>query len=112
MIRGEIWWADLPDPFGSEPGYRRPVLVLQSNEFNRSRLNTIVVIALTSNPRQADMPGNVLLPARKTGLSKDSVANVTQLAALDRQFLKERCGKVTGDYLIRVEEGVRLVLDL
>ena len=76
--RGEIWWADLPEPTGSEPGYRRPVMVVQSDDFNRSRIATTVVVAVTSNLNLVQMPGNVLLPKKATGLAKDSVANVSK----------------------------------
>jgi mRNA interferase MazF len=90
--RGEIWWADLPEPRGSEPGFRRPVLVVQADAFNRSRIQTVVIAVITSNLELADAPGNVLLPARATGLPRDSVANVSQLMTLDRSFLDARAG--------------------
>jgi len=110
--RGEIWWADLAEPRGSEPGFRHPVLILQSEPFNRSRLRTVVGIVLSSNTRLLDAPGNVLLPARESGLPRDSVANVTQFVTLDRDYLEDRAGRVPGKILARVEAGVRLVLDL
>lgn len=112
MNRGEIWWADLPDPRGSEPGYRRPVLVVQTNSFNRSRIQTAIVAVISSNLRLADAPGNVLLPAGVTGLSRDSVVNVSQLLTLDRSFLTERVGRLLGGLLTEVDAGLRLVLDL
>ena len=87
ISQGEIWWADLPEPVGSGPGYRRPVVVVQGEAFNRSRIATAVCVPLTSNLDWADAPGNVLLPARATGLPKDSVANVAQLVTLDREVL-------------------------
>ena len=110
--RGEIWWADLAEPRGSEPGFRHPVLVLQAEPFNRSRLRTVVGIVVSSNTRLLDAPGNVLLPAKETGLPRDSVANVTQLVTVDRDYLEQRAGKVSPRTLARVEVGVRLVLDL
>jgi mRNA interferase MazF len=110
--RGEIWWADLAEPRGSEPGFRHPVLVLQADSFNRSRLSTIVGLVLSSNARLLDAPGNVLIPAGDSGLPRDSVANVTQFVTIDRDFLEDRSGKVPGRILARVEAGVRLVLDL
>ena len=79
MIRGAIWWAELPDPVASEPGYRRPVLIIQSNAFNRSRIHTVIAVVITANLRLADAPGNVRLAARESGLPKDSVANVSQI---------------------------------
>jgi mRNA interferase MazF len=110
--RGDVWWADLGDPDGSEPGYRRPVLVAQSDAFNRSRIRTVVAVVLTSNLRLLDAPGNVLLPAKAAGLAKDSVANVSQLITIDRDFLTERAGRVRGRLLNDVDSGLRLVLDL
>lgn len=112
MHRGEIWWADLAEPRGSEPGFRHPVLILQAEPFNRSRLRTVVGIVVSSNTRLLDAPGNVLLPAKETGLPRDSVANVTQLVTVDRDYLEQRAGKVSPRTLARVEVGVRLVLDL
>lgn len=112
MIRGEIWWTDFPEPTASEPGYTRPVIIIQSNDFNRSRIDTVVVVTLSSNLRLADMPGNFPLPSRKTGLPKDSVVNVSQIATVDKSSLRERCGKVDHDYMLRVEEGIKLILDL
>ncbi len=110
--RGEIWWAELPAPRGSEPGYRRPVLVLQSDAFNRSRIRTVIVAAVTTNLRLAQAPGNVGLSRRRSGLPKDSVVNVSHILTLDRAFLGERVGRLTASKLSAVEEGVRLVLGL
>jgi mRNA interferase MazF len=110
--RGQIWWADLADPAGSEPGYRRPVLVVQNDGFNRSRIRTIVAVVLTSNLRLVDAPGNVLIPAKASGLPKDSVANVSQIITVDRDFLSEPAGRLRGQLLKDVETGLRLVLDL
>ena len=110
--RGDIWWASLPEPVGAEPGYRRPVLVLQDDSFNRSQIATVIVVVITSNLRLAQAPGNVFLPARLTGLSQDSVANVSQLLTTDKRFLTERIGKVPLTLLSRIETGIRLVLSL
>lgn len=110
--RGDIWWADLRSPHGSEPGYRRPILVVQSEAFNQSRLNTVVGVAVTSNIRLVDAPGNVLLPAKVSGLPKDSVANVSQIVTVDRTFLSDKTGRITGQSLKDVESGLRLVLSL
>jgi mRNA interferase MazF len=87
ILRGEVWWADLPEPRGSEPGYRRPVLVVQADSFNRSRIHTVIIAVLTTNIELAEAPGNVLLPAGSSGLSRDSVVNVSQILTLDRGFL-------------------------
>ena len=110
--RGEIWWADLPEPRGSEPGYRRPVLVVQADSFNRSRIQTVIVAVITSNADLADAPGNVLLPANSTGLPRDSVANVSQLLTLDRGFLREQVGVLPPRLQSSVDGGLRTVLQL
>ena len=110
--RGEVWWADLGEPDGSEPGYRRPLVIVQSDGFNRSRLRTVVAIVLMTNVRLVEAPGNVLLPAKATGLPKDSVANVSQVITVDRDFLEERAGRVRGQLLKDVDRGLRLVLSL
>lgn len=110
--RGEVWWADLDQPTGSAPGYRRPVLIVQSDAFNRSRLQTTIAVVLTSNLRLVDAPGNVLVPKEKAGLPKDSVANVSQLVTLDRDLLTERTGKVSARLLAAIDAGLKLVLAL
>ena len=110
MTRGEIWWADLPDPRGSEPGFRRPVLIIQANPFNLSRIQTVIVAVLSSNLRLAEAPGNLLLPARATKLPRDSVVNVSQLITLDRAFLTEPVGTLPGSLQAEVDVGLRLVL--
>ena len=110
ISQGEVWWADLADPAGSEPGYRRPVVVVQCDSFNRSRLATVVCVALTSNLRWADAPGNVLLTAASTGLPKDSVANVSQIVTLDRASLIERSGVLSDQKLESVLCGIDIVL--
>ena len=112
MKRGEIWWADLPDPIASEPGYRRPLVIIQIDDFNRSRINTIVVVVLTTNLRLAEAPGNVILRSEQTGLPKDSVANVSQVLTVDKSFLSERAGKLLKPELLNIETGLRLVLGL
>ncbi len=112
MVRGEIWWAWLPEPRGSEPGYRRPVLVVQSDPFNRSRLQTVVVVALSTNLGIAEAPGNVRLPKRQTDLPKDSVVNISQLFTLDRQFLTEYVGCLSPRWMEKVEIGLRHLLAL
>lgn len=109
--RGEVWWADLGDPRGSAPGFRRPVLVVQSDAFNRSRISTVVVIAITSNLRLLDAPGNVLLSARSSGLSRDSVANVSQIVTVDRDVLTERVSQLDAAAMMAIGRGMRMVLD-
>ena len=110
--RGEVWWADLGEPSGSEPGFRRPVLIVQSDAFNRSRIGTVVALAVTSNLRLLDAPGNVLLSARASGLPKDSVANVSQIVTLDRDTLAQRAGQLDTATMAAIGRGLRLVLDV
>jgi mRNA interferase MazF len=110
MERGEIWWADLGEPAGTEPGYRRPLLIVQTDAFNRSRLATTIAIVLTSNLRLADAPGNVLIPADESGLPKDSVVNVSQLVTLAKSQLTERVRKLPARFMRAVTDGLKLVL--
>lgn len=110
ISQGEIWWADLAAPSGSEPGFRRPVLVVQGDAFNRSALNTTICVALTSNLRWAAAPGNVLIESRVSHLPRDSVANVTQILTLDRADLTERVGKLPQAKLELVLTGIDIVL--
>jgi mRNA interferase MazF len=110
--RREVWWADLEEPRGSEPGFRRPVLIVQADSFNRSRLRTVVAVILSSNLRLLDAPGNVLLRAVDTGLPKDSAAIVTQVVTLDQDYLTECSGKVPPRLMAQVDAGLKLALDL
>ncbi len=110
IAQGEVWWADLGEPAGSEPGFRRPVVLVQGEAFNQSSLRTVVCVALTSNLRWSDAPGNVRLTARATGLPKDSVANVSQLVTLDRDVLTERSGRLSRSQLELVLAGIDIVL--
>lgn len=110
--RGEIWWASLPEPTGSEPGYRRPVVILQADSFNRSRIRTVIGVGLTTNLQRADAPGNVLLPSRQTRLPQDCVANISQLITMDKNDLIECVGLLPTHLLQRIEDGVRLILEL
>ena len=110
--RGEIWWAEVAEPRGSEPGYRHPVLVLQRDGVNASRINTVVVCLLTSNTALARAPGNTLLSRRRTGLRRDCVANASQIATLNKSDLEERVGAVSRDLMDAVDEGVPWFLNL
>jgi mRNA interferase MazF len=110
ISQGEVWWADLPAPVGSAPGFRRPVVVVQGEALNRSRISTVLCVPLTSNLRWADAPGNVMLSARVTGLPKDSVANVSQVLTLDRGLLTERVGKLPPAKLELLFTGIDIVL--
>lgn len=110
ISQGDVWWADLGEPIGSEPGFRRPVVVVQGDDFNRSALRTVVAVLLTSNLRWADAPGNVRLTARATGLPRDSVANVSQIVTLDRSILTDRVGKLPAPKLQLVLSGIDRVI--
>ena len=108
MRRGEVWWASLPEPSGSGPGYRRPYLIVSVNSFNQSRINTVIAAVITSNLRLADAPGNVRLSVRGTGLTQPSVVNVSQVITIDKTFLTERVGRVPPALLASVDDGLRL----
>lgn len=110
LAQGEVWWADLPAPTGSGSSFRRPVVVVQGDSLNRSRLATALCVPLTSKLRWADAPGNVLLPARASGLLRDSVANASQIVALDRAVLVERVGKLGPKRLAQILSGIDIVL--
>ncbi len=112
IARGEVWWADLPDPVASDPGGTRPVLIVQANPFNRSRIATVLAVVITTNERLAVLPGNVSLPTRETGLKQRSVANVSQVITADRTFLRERIGRVRPETMLKIESGLRVVLGL
>ena len=110
IAQGEVWWADLTEPTGSGPGFRRPVVVVQGNPLNRSRIATVVCVPLTSNLMWVGAPGNTRLSARATGLPKDSVANVSQIVALDRSLLTERARQLAPRQLAQILHGVDVVL--
>jgi mRNA interferase MazF len=110
--RGEIWWASAPKPRRSEPGYSRPFLIVQSDDFNRSRINTVIAVVVTSNKRLAEAPGNVLLSRKSSGLPKESVANVSQLITIDKAFLTKKVRKLSKHEMAAVDAGLQLVLSL
>jgi mRNA interferase MazF len=110
IAQGEVWWADLPEPVGSGPGLRRPVIVVQSDSLNRSRIATVVCVPLTSNLKWASAPGNVSLTPASTGLGKESVANVSLIVSLDKSLLIERAGKLTRSKLDAVLSGIDVIL--
>ena len=112
MKRGELWWANLSEPSGSEPGYKRPVLIVQADTFNESKISTVIAVIITSNLRLAQAPGNVLLPEKQTKLKKDSVANVSQIVTIDKSFLSEKIGKLNLNLFQQVEIGLKLVLQI
>lgn len=112
MRRGEVWWADIPEPTGSEPGFRRPVVIVQADMFTESQLRTVIVITLSSNLRLAQAPGNVLLNVKATRLPKASVANVSQMLTLNKTALSELAGILNATTMRSIDKGLRFVLDL
>ncbi len=112
MQRGEVWWASLGDPSSSAPEFHRPVVIVQANAFNESAIRTVLCVAVTSNLRLGEAPGNVRLPRRASGLSKDSIANVSQVITTDKQSLTQRVGRLTAETLRDIDAGLRLVLGL
>lgn len=112
MKRGEVWWASLPPPAGSGPGLKRPVVIVQSNPFNDSRIATVVIATITSNLALAEAPGNIRIGKAESGLSKPSVINVSQVLTLDRSYLTERVRALPQPVMNRVNSGLRLVLGL
>ena len=112
MIKGEIWWANLPDdPYGSEPGKRRPVLIIQNDTFNRSGINTVICASITSNMKLANMPGNIILERGVSGLDKTSVINFSQIATIDRKRLTEQVSMLSKDSIKKVNESIRHIFD-
>lgn len=112
MNRGEVWWASLEPPKGSGPGYRRPVLVVQANSFNKSAISTVLIVVITSNMALAQAPGNIRISKSDSGLSKASVINASQVLTIDRQILTERVGTLPSRIMVRVNEGLKMVLGL
>lgn len=110
ISRGDVWWADLSEPTGSEPGFRRPVVIVQGDSLNRSRIATVICVLLTSNLQWSDAPGNVFLPSKLTGLPKDSVANVSQVITFDRNALTEPAGKLSLTKTELILSGIDIVL--
>ena len=112
MIRGEIWWVDLGIPFGSEPGFKRPVVVIQSDAFNKSKIQTVIVAVITTNLNLADAPGNVYLEKDESGLPKHGVVNVSQIVTIDKQRLVEKVQCLPSDVISEINYGLKLVFDI
>ncbi len=112
MEKGRIWWATPGEPRGSEPGYRRPVVIVSSNEFNQSKISTVIVAIITSNLRLAKAPGNFSISKKETGLSRESVVNVSQVLTLDKSFLSKKLGKLPSKKIHMLNKGLRLVLSI
>ena len=111
-MRGELWWADLGLPFGSEPGYRRPVLVIQSDHFNKSKINTTIVVPLTTNMLFSDAPGNILVTKSESKLGKDSVIVISQIVVIDKRRLVEKAAKIDIDLMAKVESSIMFILGI
>jgi len=109
--QGDVYWIDLDEPKGSEPGFRRPYVVVQNNIFNKSRINTVIVCSLTSNVKRAGMPGNVLLKKGEANLQKESVVNVTQVSTVDRLELDEKIGTLSSTRVHQIIAGLKLVIE-
>lgn len=112
MQRGEIWWADLGTSSGSEPGYRRPVVIISSNAFNKSKIQTVIVAVITSNLRLANAPGNFSISKRDSKLAKESVINVSQLLTIDKSFLIEKVSTLSNKNILLLNKGLKLSLSL
>ncbi|MDR1114427.1 MAG: type II toxin-antitoxin system PemK/MazF family toxin [Candidatus Margulisbacteria bacterium] len=112
MMRGEIWWVDFGLPFGSEPGFKRPAVIIQADAFNQSKINTVIIVPLTTNLALARAPGNIFAPKEKTKLRKDSVAVISQIAVIDKKRLLKKHSKLGEDILNEIEEGLLLILGL
>lgn len=112
MKRGEIWWASLPEPRGSEPGFRRPVVIVSSNEFNASRISTVLAAVVTSNLRLGHAPGNINLTKKSSKLGKDSVINISQIITIDKEFLTENITKLSAYNMNLLNESLLLVMGL
>lgn len=111
-LRGEVWWANLTEPRGSEPGFRHPLLIMQADSFNRSRISTVLAAVITSNLRLSDAPGNVRISRKQSRLTRDSVVNVSQVVTVDRKFLRKRVSRLPSKVMIEVDSGLRLVIGL
>jgi len=112
MIKGEIWWANLPkDPYGSEPGKRRPVLIIQNDVINRSNIRTIICAVITSNINQAQVPGNIILEKSITGLDKTSVANFSQIFTIDKTRLIEQVTMLPKNYIAKINESITYIFN-
>ena len=112
MKRGEIWWTNLGEPSGSEPGYRRPAVIVSANEFNKTTINTLIVVFLTANAARARDHGNLWLTPRQTGLPQPSTLNVTQISTVDRRVMAGRVGRLPDNVMARIDDGLRLVMGL
>jgi mRNA interferase MazF len=112
MIRGEIWWADLGIPVSSEPGYRIPIVVIQDDAFNRSKIQTVIVASITTNQNLADSPGNVYLDTGESGLPKNGVVNISQISTIDKSRMTEKAGLLSPSLMAEIDYGIKLVLNI
>ncbi len=112
MIRGEIWWADLGLPFGSEPGFKRPVVIIQDDSFNKSKIQTVIVASITTNLNLADAPGNVYIESEESGLSKVGVINISQISTIDKRRLIERVKILPSSIMEELDFGIKIILNI
>lgn len=112
MNRGEIWWVTLPEPKGSEPGFRRPVVIIQADPFNHSKIKTVICAVLTSNLKLSEAPGNILLSQKSTGLQKDSVLNISQIITIDKTYLDSKAGELSRKQLLKLENSLKLIFNI
>jgi mRNA interferase MazF len=112
MIRGELWWADLGIPIGSEPGYKRPIIVIQDDAFNRSKIQTVIAASITTNLNLAEAPGNVYLDTDESGLPKNGVINISQISTIDKRRLTEKVGLLSQSLMAEIDYGIKLVLNI
>jgi mRNA interferase MazF len=112
MTRGEIWWADYGIPYGSEPGYRRPVIIIQNDFFNNSKINTIIVVPLSTNLLLADVPGNIFIDKKTSRLTKDSVMLISQIGVIDKERLKEKVSRINRETIEKIENGIMFILGI
>ncbi|MDR0301079.1 MAG: type II toxin-antitoxin system PemK/MazF family toxin [Treponema sp.] len=112
MTRGELWWADFGIPFGSEPGYKRPVIIIQNDFFNNSKINTTIVIPLTTNLILAEAPGNIIITKHDSKLKRDSVITISQIEVIDRQRLIEKITKIDRTIIEEIENNILFILGI
>ena len=112
MERGEIYWVNFGVPIGSEPGYKRPAVILQSNTFNQTRIRTVICVVLTSNLDLLEAPGNILIERVVSGLPKDSVLNISQIYTVDKQSVEQKIGRLPESYIHRIDASIRLIMDV
>ncbi len=112
MIRGDIWWVDLGVPFGSEPGFKRPVVLIQDDSFNRSNIQTVIVASITTNLKLADAPGNIYIETEESGLTQNGVINISQISTIDKQRLIEKVSRLPASTLSEIDFGLKMIFNI